>query len=352
MKELNKHYSPFVKVLILPYIFILFVLIYPIEFSVTSPGGLAEVENLIEIEYNQDKVVEGTISTTYVMSIKRPTVFQLVTGSFSPYSNITVLSGSSLTYTNSEIAEISYLDKATSVDAAIIVAYEKASETNSEIAIYYDIKVLVYGKAEYLDHYDEISFGDEFVKIIGDGDVEVTDITQISQYTALSDSYDWYFLNEDGEEYNLTLSKDEEYGKFGVTLKTYYVVNQETTFPTYREGNSNIGGPSGGLLSTLSIYNMLIDEDLTKGLKIAGTGTIGYDGSVGYIGGVEQKIITAYYNNVDIFFIPALDEDYIYDNYQEALRACEEYGLDPTGWLIPVASFQDALDYLGGLDNE
>jgi len=84
-------------------------------------------------------------------------------------------------------------------------------------------------------------------------------------------------------------------------------------------------------------------------LKIAGTGTIGYDGSVGYIGGVKQKIATAYLNKVDVFFIPNLDDDYTYDNYQEALKACEELGIDPSGWLVPVSSFQDALDYLNGL---
>ena len=70
---------------------------------------------------------------------------------------------------------------------------------------------------------------------------------------------------------------------------------------------------------------MLVDEDLTKGLMIAGTGTINYDGSAGYIGATEQKILTAYLNHVDLFFVVNLDDEYYYDNYQEALRACEEH---------------------------
>lgn len=349
MKELFKHYSSAIIIMVLPYLFIMFILFFPIPYLINSPGGLAEVEDLITIEYNQDKEIEGTISTTYVVSIKRPTYFQFMLGTFSPYNTISALTGSSLTYTNQEIQQISYLDKATSVNAAVIVAFEKASEMNTDVNISYEIKALVYGKADYLDHYDDIDFGDEFVQVVGDGGNVVTDISEIGTYTTEGTEYVWTFINDNDEEYTLTLSKDVDENKFGVTLKTYYIVDQEATFPKYKETNSNIGGPSGGLLQTLSIYNMLVDEDLTHGLKIAGTGTIGYDGSAGYIGATEQKILTAYLNKVDVFFIPNLDDNYYYDNYQEALRACEEHGIDPSGWLIPVTSFQDVLDYLEGL---
>jgi len=346
MKELTEHYRKILLVLVIPYLFFMFLLVYPIQFYLHSPGGLTEVENLIEIDYNTEKVTEGTISTTYIVSIKRPTYFQFLLGTFSPYTSMNVLSGSSATYTNEEIAKISYLDKATSVDASIIVAYMKAAETNPEIVIDYVVKIMVYGKAEYLDHYDEIDFGDEFVQMIGDDGEIVTDVDEIAANTVDGTEYEWTFINSDGEQYTLTLEKDPEYDKFGVTLKTYYIVNQDTTFPRFTIANTNIGGPSGGLLQTLSVYNMLIDEDLTHGLKIAGTGTIAYDGSVGYIGGVEQKVITAYLNKVDLFFMASLDEDYYYDNYQEALRVCAEYGLNPEGWIIPVTSFNDVISYL------
>ncbi|MCK4552496.1 MAG: hypothetical protein KAU02_06225, partial [Tenericutes bacterium] len=253
------------------------------------------------------------------------------------------------TYTNSESNQIAFLDKETSVNAAIIVAYEKASEIKTDIIIDYYQRTLVFGKADYLDHYDEIEFGDEFVKVIGDDSQEITDISEIGTYTVNQNEYEWFFLDESGDEYSLMLSKDNEYGLFGITLKTYYFVDQATTFPRYSERSSNIGGPSGGLLQTLSIYNMLVDEDLTHGLKIAGTGTIHYDGTVGYIGGVEQKIITAHINKVDLFFMPNLDDTYAYDNYILALEACEKHNIDPEGWLVPVANLQDALDYLEGL---
>ena len=349
MKELIKHFALGIKVLIIPYLIFIFLLVYPINFYLFSPGGISEVENLIEIDYNTDKEVSGSISSTYIMSIKRPTYIQFLLGTFTPYTSMNVLTGTNATYTNQEIQDISYLDKETSVNAAIIVAYTKAAENNAEINIEYISKNLVYGKSTYLDHYDEIDFGDELIQVLGDDDTIVTELDLIPDYTILEDEYDFTFRNDLGTDYTLTLSKDEETGRFGVSLKTYYLVDETTVFPVYSTVNSNIGGPSGGLLQTLSIYNMLIDEDLTHGLKIAGTGTIGYDGSVGYIGGVEQKVLTAYLNKVDIFFIPGLDEDYYYDDYQEALRSCEKFGIDPEDWLIPVASFDEAIAYLEGV---
>ena len=65
-----------------------------------------------------------------------------------------------------------------------------------------------------------------------------------------------------------------------------------------------IGGPSAGFMFSLEIYNQLTKEDLTKGYEIAGTGTISPDGTVGRIGGIEQKIIAADKAGADIFLAP------------------------------------------------
>ncbi len=348
MNELTEKAWPIVRLLILPYLFLMFLLIYPIEYYLDAPGGLTEVESLIEIDYNVEKETYGTISTTYIVALNRPSFFQFMVGYFSPYTTIDALTGSYADYTNEEISQISYWDKYTSVDASIIVAFLAASNENSEIVIDYVEKIFVFGKATYLSNYDLISFGDEFISLNGDNGI-VSSLDEVAANTALNDTYDFTFRNSKGENYIVSLTKDAETSKFGITFRTAFIVNRETTFPEYSVSNSNIGGPSGGLLQTLAIYNMLISEDITHGLKIAGTGTIQYDGSVGYIGGVKQKIATAYLNKVDVFFIPNLDDNYAYDNYQEALKACEELNIDPTGWLVPVATFQDALDYLEGL---
>lgn len=348
MNELTEKAWPIIKLLFIPYVLLMFLLIYPIEYYLDAPGGLTEVESLIDIDYNQDKITNGTISTTYIVALNRPTFFQFIVGYFSPYTTIDALTGSYADYSNEEISQISYWDKYTSVDASLIIAFQAAQANNPEIIIDYVEKVLVFGKSTYLSHYDMINFGDEFVSVAGDNGL-VTSLSDVAPNTILASTYDFTFKNSSGDNYTLSLAKDLESGKFGITFKTAYLVNKETTFPQYTISNSNIGGPSGGLLQTLAIYNMLVVEDITQGLKIAGTGTIQYDGSVGYIGGVKQKIATAYLNKVDVFFMPNLDDNYIYDNYQEALKACEELDIKDTGWIVPVATFQDALDYLQGL---
>lgn len=54
-------------------------------------------------------------------------------------------------------------------------------------------------------------------------------------------------------------------------------------------------------MMSLAIYNYLTENDITHGLKIAGTGTIDADGNVGTIGGIEYKIKGAIKNKVDVF---------------------------------------------------
>lgn len=66
-----------------------------------------------------------------------------------------------------------------------------------------------------------------------------------------------------------------------------------------------VGGPSAGLMFTLGIYDLLTPGELTGGRVIAGTGTIADDGSVGPIGGIEQKLVGAKDGGAKYFLAPA-----------------------------------------------
>ena len=52
---------------------------------------------------------------------------------------------------------------------------------------------------------------------------------------------------------------------------------------------------------------MLTPGDLTGGKTIAGTGTIGLDGTVGPIGGIAEKVVAAERAGAVVFFAPAED---------------------------------------------
>jgi PDZ domain-containing protein len=68
---------------------------------------------------------------------------------------------------------------------------------------------------------------------------------------------------------------------------------------------NQIGGPSAGLMFALGIMDKVGKVDLTKGMFIAGTGTIDTEGKVGPIGGIALKMIAARHKGAKVFLAPA-----------------------------------------------
>jgi PDZ domain-containing protein len=93
------------------------------------------------------------------------------------------------------------------------------------------------------------------------------------------------------------------------------------------------GGPSAGLMFTLGVYDVVTDQDLTGGRRIAGTGTIDLDGNVGPIGGVQQKVVAAERAGAQYFLSPP-------ENYPDALAMATHITV------IKIATAQDAIDFL------
>ncbi|MFC4409321.1 SepM family pheromone-processing serine protease [Chungangia koreensis] len=128
------------------------------------------------------------------------------------------------------------------------------------------------------------------------------------------------------------------------------------TKPSVSINTADIGGPSAGLMFTLEIMNQLLDEDLTKGYKIAGTGEMHTNGEVGRIGGINYKIMAADRAGIEIFFAPddELSEEVkkrnpdILSNYEEAVKTAEKIGTDMI--IVPVKTVDDALNYLDELE--
>ncbi|OHX55014.1 hypothetical protein BB776_05625 [Planococcus salinarum] len=69
------------------------------------------------------------------------------------------------------------------------------------------------------------------------------------------------------------------------------------------------------------------------------------DGEVGRIGGIDQKVMAADQDGMEIFFAP--DDEVASDsesNYDLAVETAEKIGTDME--IVPVKTLQDALDYL------
>jgi PDZ domain-containing protein len=73
--------------------------------------------------------------------------------------------------------------------------------------------------------------------------------------------------------------------------------------------DKSIGGPSAGLMFSLSVYDTLTPGPLTGGHIVAGTGEINPDGTVGPIGGIQQKIAAARDAKAELFLVPAANCD-------------------------------------------
>lgn len=98
--------------------------------------------------------------------------------------------------------------------------------------------------------------------------------------------------------------------------------------------DTNIGGPSGGLMTALTVYDLLSDENLLDGRRVAGTGEITAEGAVGPISAIAEKVATAERADADVFLAP-LDQ-------LEAAQAAADEGLQ----VIGVGTLDDAIEGL------
>lgn len=133
-----------------------------------------------------------------------------------------------------------------------------------------------------------------------------------------------------------TKESDSEPGiaVIGILIKTH---NFGHSLPLQIDIDSqNIGGPSAGLMFTLGIIDVLNEEGLAPGHKVAGTGTMSLDGTVGPVGGVTQKVVGAEQAGAEYFLAPG-------DNVEAARGAARRIKV------VRVDTVDDAIRFLGTL---
>ena len=112
----------------------------------------------------------------------------------------------------------------------------------------------------------------------------------------------------------------------GISVAVGYQYQPEVSFEFARR----IGGPSAGLVFALAIYDKVTPGPLLAGQHVAGTGTIAPDGTVGAIGGIQEKIAAATSAGATAFLVPAPN--------------CKDVaGLDPDLTLVKVTTLADGI---------
>jgi Lon-like protease len=147
-------------------------------------------------------------------------------------------------------------------------------------------------------------------------------------------------IERDDERLGFTLSvmaptSPGEPPRLGIVLRTVGE-RAELPFPIQVNPQKIVGGPSAGLMFTLTIYNLLTPEDLTKGYQIAGTGTVNLDGEVGRIGSVVQKVAAAEQAGAAYFLVPLTN------------APAAHQGTDRIE-IVEVATVQEAIEFLRNL---
>lgn len=110
---------------------------------------------------------------------------------------------------------------------------------------------------------------------------------------------------------------------------------------------NDTGGPSAGLMMTLEIIAQLTGDDLTRGYRIAGTGTIAADGTVGQIGGIQYKLMAADREKADYFLVP-YDEKSGAANWKLAEQTVNK--LDLSLKIVKISTLSEALEFLKKLE--
>lgn len=308
----------------------------PVVNGIEAPGSALAVEPMIDVAPAYRQPHSGNFYLTTVITQTPILLAQLVYGHLSPVIKVIppdeVLPADT---SPQQFMRQNYQMLEDSQTAARIVALERAG---------YDVEIIGQG-VEVLGIVPEsgangiLQPGDLIVELNGTRVRTVDEL--IEQVSARSPNQDVHLLvKRDDRETSLLvplMAPDEPDAtpRIGISVRTVGT-DVVLPFPVAIHPQKIVGGPSAGLMFTLTIYNLITPEDLTRGRSIAGTGTIDLDGNVGPIGGVEQKVAASEGAGAEYFLAPP-------ENYADAKRVAR------TITVVEISSVDEAIEFLRSL---
>ncbi|MCT6923997.1 SepM family pheromone-processing serine protease [Metasolibacillus sp.] len=329
-----------------------FLTLYKLDSYIMSPGSAYDVSEFVNVQ-NGDTEDEGTFNLMTV-SMMRATPLLYAVAFFNEHQEIMQLNTVRQKEEDEEEYNIRQLKLMTdSQFNALYVAFSKAGlDYNVTWKGVYVLNVLAGGAAEGI-----VKAGDEIVEVNGQRIQKQSELVEIISKAQKDDAVE-LVINRNNEllTKNVQLKEiPDSDGRVGLGIM-FTESKSIKTDPKVKINAEDIGGPSAGLMFTLEILNQLLDEDLTKGYAVAGTGEMNEDGTVGRIGGIERKVIAADRDGMEIFFAP--DDEIttemrqynpkIESNYAAAVKTAEDIGTKMK--IVPVKTVDDALAYLQALE--
>lgn len=312
------------------YLFLIFIILCPVNYYIITGGGTFDANSRVSIK--TDNKIKGSFNMAYVSEIKG-TIFTYLLSYVVPHYERESIDDYKASE-NEDLNDVEFRNKLWLNEAnnsSIYVAYTKASKD-----------IFVKESNTYVFFVDEksnsnLKVGDEIISIDG------KNVTDLDSLKKLVSNYN------DGDKLKIKVKRNkkvldkyayiyEENGVKYIGISIIEDITYETSPKVDFKFKKSESGPSGGLIMTLQIYNMLVKEDITKGRKIVGTGTIDKEGNVGEIDGVKHKLRGAVKEKADIFLVASGR------NYKEALeeKKKNKYKIK----IIGVKNFDEALEKL------
>jgi len=331
-------------ILVLTFIFM------PIPYYIQGPGAIFQLDEMIEVdgEYPNE---EGNfmMTTVGVLQATPLTSFMQFLPNYDGVSEADMLGDINNMEAYSTLQEY-YMNS--SIDTSLAVAFEAADEKVQ--FNFHGIYVMqIISESNF---YEILEIGDTVTSIDGhifensQNFVDYVSSQEIGQEVTIT-------YERNGEEHSATeeLIEIPSTGEPGIGIGLVNNTSIETN-PEVTIHSGEIGGSSAGLMYSLQVYSLLENKDLTKGYNIAGTGTMSQDGTVGRIGGIDKKVVSAADQEADYFLAPNNEipaelkgtNPELQSNFKTANEKVET--LDTDMEVVPVQTFQDAVNFLSQLE--
>lgn len=309
---------------------------WPVNYYIIVGGGITDVGDRVEVVEGYDS--KGSFNLSYVSELKGTTLTYVLSYIIPSWDRDSM---SDYKYSETENYEdLEFrgdLELKTTNSSAIKAAFDLADK---------DVVVKsskIYVVANFDEYESELKIRDELVSVDG---YKFDSMQEYSDYIQKYNAGDFVkvVVIRDDKETELSCRIYEENGRkiFGIMLM---IDRKYETDPKVNISfKASESGPSGGLITALEMYNGLVKEDITNGMRIAGTGTIDALGNVDSIGGVKYKVIGANAGDAEVFLVPKGK------NYKEAMKIKKEKKLDIK--IIGVSTLEEAVNELSKLSKQ
>lgn len=328
-------------------LFIAWGFLWQLPYFIESPGPIVNLNRFVTVENKEDNL-PGSFNITTVT--ERPaTPFLWAWAHFQEFDDITTRQETLGDATREEHIQMNRFFMQSSQNAAQLVALKLAGYESEPVFK----GVHVMSISENSDFADRLSVGDILTQVDGRTFESSQEMIAYIRTLSVGDEVKIDFTHQGQKKTasgELIQLPNTDFPGIGITL----VDNTQITSDIQISYNARgIGGPSGGVMLTLETYAQVTGRDIRQGKKIAGTGTMDFNGNVGRVGGVEKKVVSASREGVSIFFVPndeisdEMRERGSVSNYEEAKRAGERINTQMK--IVPVRTAQEALEYLESL---